>query len=170
MRVILPISLLLSVVATVSSSRCLLSHYVPALLLSFVKTPTCICRHTFIHVYSFFSFYPLIAFRHPPVNMIFLNSYPLARLSFVIYRYFPYSVEFHSGFSSRNGVTSLILSTIAFIPSLLLSSLPYSYVNLVLILSFFSISFFGEHPFSPFCFTALLRFVSVPHSPLLFPR
>lgn len=52
--------------------------------------------------------------------MIFLNSYPLARLSFVIYRYFPYSVEFHSGFSSRTGVTSLILSTIAFIPSLFL--------------------------------------------------
>lgn len=55
MLVILPISLLLSTVVTpmvsrsVPSSRCLLSHYVPALLLSFVETPACICRHTFIH-------------------------------------------------------------------------------------------------------------------------
>lgn len=130
MRVIIPISLLLfavvapTVFRSMSSSRRLLSHYVPTLLLSFVKTPACICRHTFIHVYSFFSFYPLIASRHPLVNMIFLNSYPLARLSFVIYRHFSYSVEFHPGFSSRTGVTSLILSTIAFIPSLSLSLFP----------------------------------------------
>lgn len=160
MRVIIPISLLLfavvapTVFRSMSSSRRLLSHYVPTLLLSFVKTPACICRHTFIHVYSFFSFYPLIASRHPLVNMIFLNSYPLARLSFVIYRHFSYSVEFHPGFSSRTGVTSLILSTIAFIPSLSLSLFPsllcqsssHSFVFL------FSTRLFGEHLFSSFLF------------------
>lgn len=70
MRVILPISLLLSAVValTVSrslpSSRCLLSHYVPGSFVILCRD-TCVHmhQHTFIHVYSFFSFYPLIASR-----------------------------------------------------------------------------------------------------------
>lgn len=85
MRVILPISLLLSAVValTVSrslpSSRRLLSHYVPALLLSFVETPACICASIRLFTLTHFShFIPLSPLAHPLVNMIFLNSYPLA--------------------------------------------------------------------------------------------
>lgn len=87
----------------VLSSCRLLSHYVPALLLSFVEMHTRMHMRTGIYVYSrysFFSLYPLIVPAAPRslVNMIFLNSYLLARASvrFVIYHYSSYFVESHS--------------------------------------------------------------------------
>lgn len=70
MRVILPISLLLSAVVavmvsrSVPSSRCLLSHYVPALLLSFVETPACIC--TGIRLFALLIFLVLSPYRLSP--------------------------------------------------------------------------------------------------------
>lgn len=128
MRVILPISLLLSAVVaptvsrSVPSSRCFLSHYVPS---SFIILCRDTCAHMQAYVYSrhsFFSFYPLIASRHPLVNMIFLNSYPLAPYLCYVPLFLLLSVEFHSGLSSRIAVTSLILPTIPFAPSPSLSS------------------------------------------------
>lgn len=71
MRVILPISLLLSAVVALTVSRSLPAFVaLPSLSLrpgSFVILcrDTCVHmhQHTFIHAYSFFSFYPLIASR-----------------------------------------------------------------------------------------------------------
>lgn len=78
-----------------------------------------------------------------------------SRLSFVIYRYFSYSVEFYFGLSSRAhcSVTSLILSTFAFIPSLAPSlppSLPcQSSSHSFVFIFYFS---FWRAPFFPFLF------------------
>lgn len=156
MRVILPISLLLSAVValTVSRSlpspRCLLSHYVPALLLSFVETPACICTGIRLFTFTHFShFIPLSPLAHPLVNMIFLNSYPLAP-QLLLY-------------------TAISLIPSSFIPPshpapllpLLFSLQPYSFppfsplfhVNLVLTLSFLFPAFlFGVHLPPPFLF------------------
>ena len=72
MHVILPISFLLSrcccpyssVSHSVPSSRCFLSHYVPALLLSFVETPACICTGT--RLFTLLIFLVLSPYRFPP--------------------------------------------------------------------------------------------------------
>lgn len=162
----------------VLSSRRLLSHYIPALLLSFVETPACICvpAYTFIRATHFSHFIPLsFRPRRSLVNMIFLNSYLLARASvhFVIYHYSSYFVESHSpvshlslwcraiSFSLATIFISFLLFPLRF-PRPLSRSVSFPFcVNLILILAFL---FFFPLLFAarsvPFCFTALLHRVS----------
>lgn len=64
----------------VLASRRLLSHYVPAFLLSFVEACICVPAYTFIRATHFSHFIPLsFRPRRSLVNMIFLNSHLLAR-------------------------------------------------------------------------------------------
>lgn len=129
----------------VLSSRRLLSHYVPALLLSFVKTPACICvpAYTFIRATHFFHFIPLsFRPRRSLVNMIFLNSYLLARASALLYTIIPL-------ISSNLILRSLISRCDAELSHS--HSRPYSFLS------------FSSHSPSPVLYLALFlfRFVSI---------
>lgn len=153
MRVILPISLLLSAVVTPTVSRS-----VPPLPLSSLSlrsgTFVILCRDTCVHMqayvysrYSFFSFYLLIASHHPLVNMIFLNSY--SRLSALLYTAISLiPSSFIPSFASHLAlVLPLSLQSHSFLlfPSLLCQSSSHSSV-------FIFYSSLWRAPFSPFLF------------------
>lgn len=115
-------------------------------------------RHTFTHAAHFSRFIPL-----SPLTILlriwyFLIPTRLARLTFVIYRHFSYSVEFHSLSSLARATPGQVYLSYSLYNHT--HSLPFPsplYVNLVLILSFFFFLFFaplfGEQPFFyPFLF------------------
>lgn len=157
MRVILPISLLFSAVVALMvsrsmlSSRCLLSHYVPTLLLSFVETPACICTGLFTLLIFIplspltillWIWYFLIPTRsrlslYIAISLIPSSFIPASRLAPVLPLLF--SLQSHSFLSS---------------PSLQCQSSSHSPV-------FIFCSSLWRASFSPFCFTALLHLVSV---------
>lgn len=151
LRVILPIFLLLFTVVTPTVSYSVLSSPLPSLSLrlSFfviLCTDTCVHMQAYVYSrYSFFSFYPLIASRHPLVNMIFLNSYPLApQLCYIPLFLLFRRVSFRFLISHWCYLSYSIYNCIHFFSTPL-----FFYVNLVLILSFlFSASLFGERLFS----------------------
>lgn len=129
-----------AVFRTALSSRRLLSHYAPALLLSFVETPACICTGIRIFVLLIFlALSPYRSARRPLVNMIFLNSYLFApSLCYILLLLLFCQILFRPliSHSSHLMLRSLFISTNRYSLSPSVSS-RRSCVNLVLILTLF---------------------------------
>lgn len=180
MRVILPISLLLSAVVALTVSRSLPSSTLPSLSLrpgSFVI----LCRDTCVHMHAAYVYSRLLIFlilspyRLSPILLwiwYFLILPTRSRLSFCYTPLFllfrrvsfrpPIRHRCYLSYSPYNRIHSP-------------SSLPLFHVNLVLTLSFLFPAFlFGVHLFlpppPPFLFYPFIASSPRPHSPLLFPR